>query len=89
MVTLSETKQTARKSYKCDACETWCNSSYGEKDVSPDDWLIVQACEADNWKIAVGQEYIKVIYVDDGIATYRARIDMHNLCDRLGFFEDY
>jgi len=88
MTNLSETKQVARKTYRCDACEVWRNSSYSEKDVSPDDWLIVQACEADNWKIVVGQEYLKVVYVDDGITTYRARLDMHNLCNRLGFFDD-
>jgi len=51
MINLSETKQIARKTYRCDACEVWRNSSYSEKDVSPDDWLIVQACEADNWKL--------------------------------------
>ena len=84
---IRESEQVAKKFYNCDACHIWDNSGYGQKDVTPDDWLIVEACKADKWKIVPCQKYLKVIYDDGGLTTYRARIDMDNLCHRLGFFE--
>jgi hypothetical protein len=84
---LRDTTQAVRKHYKCNACDLFCWSGYGQRDVSADDWLIVQGAEADGWKIKPGTQYRKVVYRDGrDLVTYRARLDMDSLCQRNDLF---
>jgi hypothetical protein len=86
---LRDTIQTAQKLYPCDACHQFDRSGYGQRDVSVDDWLIVQGVEADRWKITPGMQYRKVTYRDGGkLVTYRARLDMDALCQRNDLFDE-
>ena len=89
MRVLWDTTHVARKAYRCDACDIWCRSGFGERDVSADDWLVAQGCEADRWKIRRGQRYRRVVYVDGRrLVNYRGRLDMDDLCERHNLFGD-
>jgi len=86
---LSEKIVTAKKHYECDASRVFLQSGYGENELSADDWLIVQGCEADKWKIKPAQKYRKTVYVDMGkIWTFRARLDMDSICVRYEMYDD-
>ena len=89
MTPLKDTTPCATKLYACDACAAWCRSGYGQRDVSTDDWLIIEGAKADKWKIRKGEQYRKIVYKDGGeFVTYRARIDMDALAMRLELFEE-
>jgi len=86
---LSEKILTAKKHYQCDASRLFLQSNYGENDVSSDDWLIVQGCEADKWKIRPAQQYRRTVYEDMGkICTFRARLDMDSICLRHDLYDN-
>lgn len=86
---ISDTTQIAAKSYPCAACEIWLNTGYDQSDVSAGDWLIVEGAKADNWRIHKGTKYRKIVSVDNGqFSTYRLRLDMDALCQRLNLYED-
>ena len=86
---LSEKIVTAKQHHNCDASRVFLQSNYGANDISADDWLTVQACEADNWKIKPAQEYRKTVYGDMGkIYTFRARLDMDSICTRYEMYDD-
>ena len=86
---LRDTIQTARKHYPCDACDHFARIGCGQRDVSADDWLIVQAAEADKWKITPGTRYRKAVYREGGdLVTYRARLDMDAVCQRNDLFDE-
>lgn len=89
MFILSDTTHRAKKFYQCDACAAWNQDGIRERDVSAEDWLIVQACKADAWKIKPGHKYRRVIYKDGGLVTYRGRLDMDALCLRHGLFDEH
>jgi len=87
--TLSDTVHVARKSYPCDACAVWLNTGYDQSDVFPDDWLIIKAAKADEWKIRKDTKYRKIVSVDNGeFLTCRLRLDMDELCTRLNLYGD-
>jgi len=88
MNVLRDTIQTARRDYPCDACFAFSNSNYGEIDVDKDDWKTVITAENDKYKIKRGSKYRKIVYVDGDIWTYRARIDMDNICQKYELFND-
>ncbi len=89
MNVLQDTEPVARKHYSCAACHVWLLSNYGQADLSPDDWLIVEGAMADFWKIKPGQKYRKIVYKDGAdLITIRARLDMDGLCQRLELFDD-
>jgi hypothetical protein len=89
MTVLSDTIQTSMAFYPCDACEIWLNTGYDKPDVSVGDWLVIEGARADKWKIRKGVKYRKIISIDNGqFSTYRARLDMDNLCNRLDLYED-
>ena len=73
----------ARKHYFCDACALFQDASIPDTDLTPDELLIVQAARADNWKIKPGDKYRVAICVDDGISTFRARLDMNSIIPRV------
>lgn len=89
-VTLIDTIRTARKEYRCDASEIFRDAGLGPDDMDEDgDWEIVQKAKADGWVIKSGDKYRFVRSIESGLfETYRARLDMDDLCMRLDFCED-
>ena len=80
----------ARKHYPCDACYHWLQSSYGLNDCTTSEQrLIVEAAEADKWKILPGQKYRKVTGIWEGkLTTYRARPGMQSVIEELGLCDE-
>lgn len=80
----------ARKHYKCDACEEWNRAGYTLRDCATNEQrLIVQAAEADRWRILPGQRYRKVVGIfERDLCTYRARPGMDTVCRELGLWYD-
>jgi hypothetical protein len=87
---LSDRTHVARKTYNCDASALWNYAGYSVLDCKNNEQrLIVEAAEADQWKILPGQSYHKIVSVSDGqIWTHRARIGMQYLCHINGLFEE-
>lgn len=81
---------TARKHYACDACHWWSRSDYTVNDCETSEQrLIVEAAQADRWRILPGQAYRKVTGVHEGqMSTYRARPGMDTVCRELDLFQD-
>ena len=89
MTILSAKIRTSKKHHRCDACRLFLESNLGEKDVTPEEWLIVEECKADEWKINPLSKYKEVRCVDSGeIFVNRFRIDMHNICLKYELFDD-
>ena len=89
MQVLSNTIQTARKHYSCDACQVFLRSNYGRDDVSADDWLVIEGAQADRWKITPGSKYRKMVLKDgDDILTVRNRLDVESVCKRHDLFDE-
>ena len=82
MRTLSDTIHTARRDYTCDASHTFLAIGFGPKELDDSDWEIVRKAEADGFKIKAGTKYRKVVYTDGGLETFRARLDMDDICLR-------
>ena len=87
MQVLSNTIQTARKHYSCDACQVFLRSNYGRSDVSADDWQVIEGAQADRWKITPNSKYRKLT-IKDGpyILTVRNRLDVEAVCHRHDLF---
>lgn len=87
---LDDGLHVTRRAYDCDQARYWWEmAGLSECDVEPGDWATVQAAIAKNWRIEPGDRYRRVVYVDGGkLVTYRAGLDMENLCQRLGLFDD-
>ena len=81
---------TAKKHYRCDASEQWLRSGYTLNDCeTADQRLMVEAAEADRWRILPGQAYRKVTGIHDGeLSTYRARPGMDEVCDDLDMWDE-
>ena len=79
----------AKKKHHCDACAVWDNMGMAMEDCQSDyQRKIVQAAQADGWRILPGQMYLKTVYSEDGaMRTYRARPGMDYVCRELGLFE--
>ena len=80
----------AKKHYRCDASEQWCRSGYTVADCETSEQrLIVEAAEADKFRILPGQPYRKVTGIHDGdFCTYRARPGMDSVCYELDLFDE-
>ena len=80
----------ARKHYPCDACYWWVRSGYGLDDCETSEQrLIVEAAQANKWKILPGQKYLKVVGIWEGaLTTYRAMPGMQTVLRELGLDED-
>lgn len=78
---IRESKPVARKHYPCEASH-WINqASLADAEYEPDDLLLLSAAKADRYKILPGHKYVcQVQRVEGLIETFRARIDMHNIC---------
>ena len=81
---------TAKKHYHCDASEQWLRSGYTIAECeTPEQRLMVEAAEADRWRILPGQAYRKVIGIQDGeLSTYRARQGMDAVCAELDMWDE-
>ena len=78
---IREETPIAKKTYKCDACRWWCNYMTQNDCETPEQKQIIQNAKHDGWKILPGQQYRKVIGIQDGeLVTFRARIDVDQLC---------
>lgn len=89
MQVLSNTIQTARKHYSCDACQVFLRSNYGRSDVSADDWQVIEGAQADRWKITPNSKYRKLtIKYGPYILTVRNRLDVEAVCHRHDLFDE-
>ena len=81
---------TARKHYLCCASEQWRRAGYTVADCETSEQrLIVEAAEADKWRILPGQPYRKVKGIHEGeLSTYRARPGMDSVCRDLELFDE-
>lgn len=81
---------TAKKHYQCDASEQWNRAGYTLAELETGEQrLIVEAAEADKWRILPGQVYRKVNGINDGaFCSYRARPGMDTVCNDLGLFDE-
>lgn len=88
-VILKDELRQARKVYPCDACATWHGAGMSTNDcASAEELLILQAAEADRWKILRGQTYRYVRGVWEGhMATWRERPGMGALVRRHELYE--
>ena len=69
--------RSGRSGYGLDDCET------------SEQRLIVEAAQADKWRILPGQKYLKVVRIWEGaLTTYRARPGMQTVLRELGLDED-
>jgi len=85
----TDTDPVAKKDYHCDACRYWL-SNMGENEFDGDDLLLYQAAKTDGIKIKKGTKYVKREGKWDGEwCTFRARVDMNNLCIKLDLYNDY
>jgi hypothetical protein len=75
----------ARKHYRCDASDRWHANGYTIDDCETSEQrLIVEAADADKWRILPGQMYRRITGVFNGkLTTYRARPGMHDILGRL------
>lgn len=80
----------ARKHYKCDASYWWDRSGYSPDDCETSEQrLIVEAAQADRWRILPCQKYRRVTGVFEGrLTTYRARPDMQSVIEQLGLTDE-
>lgn len=78
---IRESTPVARHHYPCQASH-WINqASLPDSEFEPDELLLLSAAKADRYKIRPGQKYVyQVQRVDGLIETFRARLDMHNIC---------
>lgn len=84
-----ETKPVARKDYDCDACPWIFNGDIGPDYYTADELLIIDAALADKGKIKKGQQYVRQTLKDGrDLITYRARIDMHDICLKYDIYQD-
>jgi hypothetical protein len=81
---------TAKKHYRCDACEQWLRAGYTVDECETSDQrLAVEAAEVDMWCILPGQAYRKVIGIHEGeISVYRARPGMDAVCRDLDMWDE-
>lgn len=87
---LSDELVQARKNYACDACYWWDRAGYGLDDCETSEQrLIVEAAQADKWRILPGQTYRKIKGIFEGsLTTYRARPGMQSVIEQLKLCED-
>jgi hypothetical protein len=80
----------ARKHYPCDASYWWGRSGYTLNDCETSEQrLIVEAAQADKWRILPGQMYRKLTGIQDGdFMTYRARPGMQTVIEQLDLVDD-
>ena len=85
-----EKQVVARKRHECAASGEFLRSGYGQVDIEPDDWLIVQAAKADKWEVKPNERCLVVSGFYEGRPfRYYKRIDMDNICIKYDLYEHY
>lgn len=83
------TIQTAQKEYRCQASDWVCNADLAEDEYAPEDWQAVEKAKAERWRILPGTQYVKTVGKWDGeFQTFRARLDMDDICRKYDFYYD-
>ncbi|KZX78272.1 hypothetical protein A3715_10415 [Oleiphilus sp. HI0009] len=81
-----QTEPVARKDYRCDATG-YLYEVINEGYFSFSDYRLIVKAKRDRWKIKKGQKYIKVVGKWDGeFCTFRARPEMHALCEKHNLY---
>lgn len=89
MTLLRDEIRTARKAHPCGAYYWFDRSNYGEQDMEPSDWAVVAAVRADGGMILPGMSHIYQTSVDgDGFGEFRARQDMHAICQKYDLYPE-
>jgi len=89
MQILIEQIRKANKEHRCDACYWWDRSNYGEQDVTPDEWKVIESAQQDGWKIVKGQKYLFQSFVYDGmIQTFKGRLDIDEICKKYDLYPE-
>lgn len=87
MTILTEQVRRANKDHTCDACYWWDRSNFGEKDVTDEEWLVIEDAKRSDWKILKGTQYVFQSSVYDGaIHTFKARPDVDEICKKYGLY---
>ena len=83
------TTPVARKDYHCEASDWICNASYPDEDYDPEDLETINKARNESWKILKGQKYLKVSGKFEGeFCTFRARIDLEEVCKKYDLYPD-
>ncbi len=89
MTLLRDEVRKARKAYPCGAYHWFDRSCYGQQDLEPEDWAVVEAVRADGCQILPGMKHIYQISADgDGFGEFRARQDMHDICLKYDLYPE-
>lgn len=89
MKLLRDEIRKARKAYPCGAYYWFDRSCYGQQDMAPDDWAVVESARADGCKILPGTPHIYQTSVGgDGFCEFRARQDMHAICLKYDLYPE-
>jgi hypothetical protein len=80
---------TARKEYRCNACEhLLMDGMPNEGDFTPDEWKHILGAKSNGWKINKGDKYMKQTNnYNGGIGTFRAIPEINNICDKHGYYD--
>jgi len=84
------TSPVARKDYHCEASD-WISNSIGYDDeLSEEDQATWEKAQEEGCKILKGTRYQKVTGKYEGeMSTYRARLDLDDICCRYSLYPDY
>jgi len=79
----------ARKNYRCEASD-WISNSMRYGDLTEEDQAIWEKAKKEGCKILKGTRYKKITGKYEGeMSTYRARLDLDDLCCRYSLYPDY
>jgi len=83
----TESIPISRKIYNCQAAEFL---SYGNKyEFEQEDIKIIEDARLQDFKILKGTKYFKIKGKYDGeFSTFRARLDIHNICIKYDLYPD-
>ncbi len=79
----------AIKEYHCQAYGFINNSGLGDDDFSPEEAATIAQAAAEDYKILPGTKYVRIRGKWEGEwITFRARIDLDDICMRYRLYED-
>ena len=86
---ITETMPIARKDYPCEGAEWIARAAYPDSEYDADDLAVIKQAKAEGNKILKGTKYIHIKGIFDGEwSVFRARIDLHNICEKYGCYPD-
>lgn len=85
---LKDERRVARKEYHCQASDWIRDCGWEDDDWSKDEADAISSAKGDDWKILKGERYVYQTGVFDGeMVTFRAKINLHEICLRYSFYE--